>query len=206
MTEIAVSIIVSIGGIIVAIIQTKKNKAISIQNDLLTNELNITKKSLDLGVFLKDWSDLYNHISGLINTTEIDRFIVLRAWNGARRPKWTTAVLQIRESGQEPVAYIHFELDNDYIDRLAKLDGGQLNYMHVDEMQNSAIKSVYEAEGVKASLWGIIEKQPKEDGSVAITYCSYSTHQNEGISEETKTKCRLIQGQLKGVSKLFNNG
>ena len=189
MIEILLSLIVTSGSIIVAVIQTRNKNKLLKQSKNLKNEISFSKSSLDFGLFLKDWAYLYNEITDLLENTEIDRFLILRAWNGSFDPKWTSAVMQIRQGEQEPVSYVHFELDKDYVNRLRLLDDNSLNYFKVEEIEDSAIKSVYEAEGVKASVWGLIGKQETEKGSAAITYCSYSTHNKEGISKETRPKC-----------------
>ena len=170
------------------------------------HEMSFTRAALDFGQFIHDWGSTHDEIVDLLNKTSVDRFMVLRAWNGISTPKWTTAVLQIRSGGQEPISYVHFELDNDYVGRLNDIRFSQTAYYDTASMAESAIKKVYEAEGVTGSLWAMIERRSGTRGAEAVTYCSFATHEEGGLTESDQTRCRIVAGRLKGISEAFYGG
>ena len=206
--EIIIAIIGLIGTVIVAYIQDRAKartiRKLKHENEQAKFELDISRSAFDFTNFVSEWSELNKEILSLIEETEIDRFLILRAWNGQSSPKWTTAVLQIRANGQEPVQYIHFELDQDYIDKLNSLYINNYNQMNVQNLPNSKIKDVYLSENVKSSLWAMIDKREYESGHFAVTYCSFSTHELEDITESTATRCKIIADRLKGASSMFH--
>lgn len=168
-------------------------------------ELKFQAGALDFSGFLQEWDGVHHDLKTLMQETEIDRFLILRAWNGSLAPRWTTAVFQMRQGAQDPISYVHFELDDDYVSRLRQIakDGPLL--IDVDHAPSSAIKDIYEAEGVTASAWFHLETSTLEEapGCAAITYCSFATHSAEKMDEKTFTRCRTIAGRLKGVSSAF---
>jgi hypothetical protein len=173
--------------------------------DLAKRELIFQSDALDFSAFLQDWQNTSDELVAIISETEIDRIIILRAWNGAMHPLWTTAVYQLREEGQEPRQYVHFELDTDYVQRLREITGTGQSYFVTDDIQpQSRIYQVYSAEGVKASYWAHIEtiKLSGSDAQ-AIAYMSFSTHIANEISEKTRTRCMIMAGRLKGIAANF---
>lgn len=168
-------------------------------------ELKFQAGALDFSAFLQEWDGVHHDLKTLMEETEIDRFLILRAWNGTLAPRWTTAVFQMRQGNQDPISYVHFELDEDYVARLRTIakDGPVL--LDVEHTPPSAIKDIYEAEGVTASAWFHLETStiPEAPGCAAITYCSFATHDLEKMNDSTFTRCRTIAGRLKGVSAAF---
>ena len=186
---------------LIAIYATYKHK--NKELDMTQAELDFQRYSLDFGQFLNEWGDTHQEILNLINTTKIDQFMILRAWNGENNPKWTTSVLQIRESDHKPVSYIHFELDSDYVNRLRSLKISNYNYHTTEDLPDCAVKDVYLVEGVKSSLWALIGFSDVIDGKQAVTYCSFTTRDPEPITPEEVTKCKILMGRLKGIQNLF---
>ena len=45
------------------------------------------------------WAGIENDLKSLLDETCIDRFLVLRAFNGQEKPKWTNAIFQMRSVG-----------------------------------------------------------------------------------------------------------
>jgi hypothetical protein len=169
-------------------------------------EIKLQNAALSFSAFLEDWGNTEKEMSDLISSTEIDRILVLRAWNGSLDPKWTTAVYQMRECGQEPRQYVHFELDADYVDRLRSIVGGSSLHFKVWELPPSFIRSVYEAEGVTASCWVHIDTAGVAGTSASvITYASFSTHSHTEVSADTQTRCMILAGRLKGLAYAFRN-
>jgi len=165
--------------------------------DTARKELAHTKQTFEVSEFLSNWDAFYWRLQKLMNDTGLDRFLLLRAWNGKNDPKYTTAVIQIREGAQQPVSYVHVELDDDYIRRLIKVRKEGFIYFVVNEINDGLIKSIYQSEGVKASLWVFLSEEAQEGGSVRLTYASFATHKSEGFSNDEVTQMRLLFASLK---------
>lgn len=175
------------------------------RTDLAYREISLQQEALSFSAFLEDWQHTSNELSALIRDTEVDRVMILRAWNGVLTPKWTTAVYQMRADGQEPRQYVHFELDSDYIDRLRRIVAGSALTFSVSELPESYVRQVYEAEGVKSSYWAHLRTDKAADSdSRAITYVSFSSHSREVLTTATQTRCMLMVGRLKGLAANFH--
>lgn len=209
MEEAGVKIIIAIIGLIGVVSTAYFGRTVNKKSEARANqaerEMKFQRAALDFGTFLSEWSDTHKDIEKLLSETEIDRFIILRAWNGHLEPRWTTAVFQMRLGNQEPVSYVHFELDTDYVNRLRNLTINGISHFKVDEIADSAIKRVYEAEGVNSSVWCHLISESTPEGASVHTYCSFGTKEYDTISKETITKCRILAGRLKGVASAFNS-
>ncbi len=159
-------------------------------------ELILQRSGLDLTRFLSKWDKIQTSLKLLMEETHVDRFLILRAWNGAKTPKWTTAIFQYREGSQQPVSYIHFELDTDYVERLLHIHQRPLSFK-VDDIPESAIRRVYKAEGVKASLWVHLETAKIDEDHAIMTYCSFATHEDKIIDETTAVRCELVANMIR---------
>ena len=174
------------------------------------NEISMQRVALDFGAFLSEWREITEEIHTLFDETELDRFLILRAFNGVESPRWTTAVLQLRKEGQKPVAYVHYELDKDYKDRLHLIQREGYDRIVTAELDECGIKYIYESEGVRDSFWAFIDKHQmthptsKQVASV-ITYCSFATMSKKGLDENTITRCRVLVGRLKGAAMMFHD-
>jgi hypothetical protein len=202
-TQLLIAAIGAISAILTAYMsylwQTKKE--VDRQLDAYKKEIEFKQDTFDLSDFLIDWNRFYWELQKLMSETVLDRFLILRAWNGVIDPRFTTAVLQIRQGNQSPVSYIHVELDNDYVDKLMRIKARGHEYFIVDQENDSLIKRIYQAEGVKAALWVYLESK-EHDGSVRMSYCSFATHDDRGFTECEITRMVLLFGQLKGVVNL----
>lgn len=167
-------------------------------------EMRFQQAALDFGAFVGEWDETHAQLVRLMSDTAVDRFLILRAWNGAADPRWTTAVYQLRIGEQQPMSYVHFELDPDYVSRLQSIKGGRPLVFSTVDLPDSAIKRVYQAEKVSASAWFHLQSlKLVRSEARAVTYCSFSTHEPGGLSEEDVTRCRIIVGRLKGLAGMF---
>lgn len=199
-TEVLVAIITGLFGIIG--LGIRQLMISSNENDQMENEIRFQSAALSFEDFLSEWSDVNEDIKRLFRETPIDRFLMLRAWNGSYDPRWTTAFFQIREGAQDPFSYVHFELDEDYVDRIGQIKSRGFIHFKTEEIPGSAIKRVYELEGVKASAWFFISKKSLEESkSSALTYCSFATHNDEQLTESEITRCQLIVDRIKSLVK-----
>lgn len=204
LTEVLVAALGLAGACFTAWIGLKLSRQ-KAMTDQAVREVNLQRQALDFSEFLSDWTGTLKELEVLMETTCIDRFIILRAWNGALAPRWTTAMYQLRQGIQDPVQYVHFELDTDYVDRLNAITQRGNLVFEVKDLPDSAIKEVYLAEGVTAAAWYHLQTVEANGGpSRAITYCSFATHRGGGpIPPEVLTKCLILSGRLKGVAHAF---
>jgi len=187
-------------------VEKQKVELSELRFSVAQKELKFQAAAMDFSVFLADWSTTAEEFKRLIDETTVDRILILRAWNGNLAPEWTTAVFQMREYGQEPMQYVHVGLDSDYVERLRKMTGrGQLYFKvaDIDGSEESMIKRIYDAEGVTASYWAHIESLVTDNDSRAVSYISFSTHDEEGMDEATRTRCMLLSSRLKGIASAF---
>lgn len=205
-TEIIAAAIGSAGVVGAALVSYLANRKNKMKLEQMKNEMDLSRVAMDFAAFLEDWHDTVKEIEKLFEETNIDRFMILRAWNGFMSPKWTTAVYQIRKVSEknQPVSYVHFELDPDYSQRLVDITRQRYKLYHTDDMPKSAIKSVYENEEVTSAFWAHLDTKKISANSSAITYCSFATHKGT-IDEKTATRCKIIAGRLKGVAGEFYN-
>lgn len=199
--EVAAAAVTGVFSVIVIILE-KKRRIAHRKSDATERELKFQAAALSWDDFVSEWAELNDEILRLIADTNIDRFLILRAWNGSMSPLWATAFLQIRDDGQMPVAYIHVELDDDYVERLHKtVRHGHIVFGVGEQPDGVLIKGIYTAEGVKHSAWFFVSKRELEGSdSAALTYCSFATHKDEPIDEGTLTRCKLIVSRLKGLA------
>lgn len=166
----------------------------------IKQELEVSRIAFDFSDFLSSWNSVQQEITHLMETSNLDRFLILRAKNGEDTPKYTTAIFQMRQGIQEPFSYVHFELDKDYKDRLLETKSMPYVYVRTEDLpEDAGIKDVYLAEGVTACVWFYLGTKTISEGKAIITYCSFATHSEEGLTEKDITKARLIVGMLKEV-------
>lgn len=207
------SLLASLGGLLVGIAAVggtlfsfKKLSVERIKRRQAENEITFQRAALGFPDFVHEWDSIGEDLASLVDTTEIDRVLILRAWNGRLEPRWTTAVYQMRQGQQAPIAYVHFELDDDYVDRIREIVSKGFVYLVVNDMPDGvAMKDVYVSEGVTASYWSHISSiQTSDSQSTAISYVSFSTHDEAEISQKTQTLCRILTGRLKGLAAQFD--
>jgi hypothetical protein len=174
--------------------------------ELAKRELTFQAEALSFGAFLEDWAGTSEAMEHLLDNTPVDRILIFKAWNGSLTPKWTTAVYQMREMGQEPVQYIHTELDRDYVDRMRQMISNGCVAFSVATVKDSLIKEVYDAEGVRSTCWAHIEtRQVPRTDAMAISYISFSSCTVDELDASTITKCRILAGRLKGLANNFHS-
>lgn len=170
------------------------------KNRQYEKEIRFRADVLTLKINLYDWNVIQNELAQLMETTEIDRFLILNAFNGKDDPRWTTAIYQLRGANSSLVNYVHVELDEDYISRLKRIKQGSPLDIVVNDLPESLIKSVYKAEEVNHSIWfHIRDKELDDSETVGISYCSFATHKANSISESAKVSCKRIVDMIQGA-------
>jgi hypothetical protein len=158
--------------------------------------------TLKLHVNLHKWSYIEEDLKELMESSEIDRFLILRCWNGETTPEKTTAVYQYRLGNQERFEYISVDLDEDYRRRLNEMHSTSKHYVALKNLPESMIKSIYEAEGVWHSVWFPIQTSNMPGmTSVIHTYCSFASHSDEIISKKTQQKCQNLAWKISDILK-----
>lgn len=164
----------------------------------IKRELYLQSQALSLEDFLGALSEIQEDLRSLYEKHGIDRFIMLRAWNGISNPRYTNAFYQVRFGEQDPVQYVHFEIDDDYIKRLHTVMGERRAAFSTSEIPHSKIREVYELEGILHSAWFYIcKKIDAKTNAAAITYCSFAKKIDERFKSTQIVECELIVGKIK---------
>ena len=206
--EFLIACVTTLGAVIVAYIQSKKAKdkdkklkEKEKEADSANIEVIATRKSFE--AFVRTWSGVVFQINRLINDTEIDRFLILHATNGKNPLKKTTAIYQIRESGQQVFSYQDIELDDHYRDMLNHIQKYGYYYFVVENEPDCLLKRVYTLEKVKSSYIKLIEVIEAENIKI-INYASYASHISPEISKDTRTLCDMTNSKLSGSVEEIN--
>lgn len=202
-SEIIIALIGAASLIVVALISKKKNTVLGHKLEQASNEIGLRREALSFSRFTSDWNETQKDLTRLMTDTNVDRFLILTAWNGSMSPNWTTASFQLRSGNQQYVDYIHAELDDAYREILRNLEISSFLVYKTTDIKG-LIKDYYEAEGVTESAWFFIDSTTTQDGkSRAITYCSFATHEPDGFKDGDVARCRAVVGRLKQLSDGF---
>lgn len=179
--------------------EVKANKTVSHQE----KELKIRHQALALPIDLKDWSTIQFNVDKLLDNTSVDRFLVLRAFNGKLDPQWTTAIYQLKRGhmGEIPKieSYVHFGLDDHYRELLVKIHNEEYTEFFTEDLPEKAlIRSVYENEEVATSRWYKV-KSVEYDDSVAVVYVSFSKFIKEEFTASERNQCAVIVNEIKSA-------
>jgi hypothetical protein len=207
-TAIIIAAITAVGGITAAATTgVLRIKELSLRLEQANHEIRFQRDALDVASFIGDWDGLINELKSLMAITSIDRFLILRAWNGHLEPRWTSAIFQLRADAEQMISYIHVELDQDYVERLRRITtAGPVVFSTADVDQNALIRGIYETEGVAEAMWAHIETlSVPGTATKAVTYCSFATAIPGGLDAAARTRANLIIGRLKGLASGFSN-
>lgn len=200
MIEISIAFISGLFALAAILLNSRRRiKELEIENTVQANEISFRADSLALKVNVSDWSSISNSLDYLMKTSIIDRFFILCAFNGYHDPRWTTAIYQSMQNDDKIISYIHFGIDEDYVERLKEIRKNGSSRLSVLEIPNSIIRSVYHTEGVLSSGWFHISEKTNSEGSVGITYCSFSSHSSHSIDDATMERCAVIVNQIRGA-------
>lgn len=201
MIEIITALIGAMATVSVAIIGFKKAKKEKTRADQAEQEIRFQSAALDFDGFFGEWKEIHEELEHLCEETCIDRFLVLRAFNGLAQPRWVNAVFQYRSGVQQPVSYIHVELDDDYIERLRRITSGGSISFRVADIPQSLVRGIYESEHVKASAWFHIGTYDLVDTRTRmIAFCSFATHEDVDIPKDVLVRCRLIANRFQRIA------
>ena len=213
-TEIALAAITTIGAAIGAYFKfkTAKVEAKSVETLVEDKELTyqekenlLTESGTDLIAAFQAWADMEIEIKNLLDDTVLDRFVLLRAWNGIREPDKTTAVYQYKSSGRDYIKYVGVELDRDYTQKLASTYNGPVVFSTKDQ-QGTLIKNIYDNEGIKSAAWFyIISEEVKGVKEKSTVYCSFASTSADSLDSITVMRAQMIVSRIKGIMHKYGN-
>jgi hypothetical protein len=163
-------------------------------------EHNFMKMALQPSVNLGNWGQIAMKIQRFCEETHIDRFLILVCWNGKNDPNKTTAIYQYRSNPDDFEAYIGVDLDDDYKNHLQQMKYDGHRELVVAELKPGLIKSIYDSEGLKQSIWfplGAVYSE--EQDAWAFRYCSFASHIDKPFSNALKQKCQNLVWEIKDL-------
>lgn len=171
-------------------------------------EIDLDSYALSFSTFMESWNEIAASLNTIFKQTKTTRFLILRAWNGSETPRYTTAVIQYRQGQVEHSDYIHFELDEDYVEKLLNTRRRKMWKVDTSKEGNTAIGGIYRSEvpPVKHANWYFVHDERVDEKRVIITYCSFGTSEDDPFSEREEIKHRLLVNiiQSKFDGKTFN--
>jgi len=201
MEAIIIAAIGATATIITAMLGRKGIQKQADRADKAEREMLFQRHALDFDGFFQEWGELQEELKTLCEETPIDRFLLLRAFNGVDNPEWTNAVYQFRHGDQHPFSYIHVSLDDDYASRLKQVCKSGFIHLTTKDMESGLMKDIYCNEGVTDALWFHIASYDMVDsGCRMIAYCSFSTHGEEEICPKVIVRCRLIANRFRRIA------
>lgn len=200
-TEIIVAFIGLVGIGVTAYFGYLSKRRTDARMGAVETEVDLHRFALSFDDFFREWQGIEEDLHKLFQDTNIERFLLLRAFNGKHEPRWTNAIFQLRSGGAKDfVDYKFVELDEDYIARLKKITNENKLTVEVESAQEGLIKSIYLAESIKHSSWFHIASYDAPEGSRMITYCSFATTKDEPIDKGTEIRCQLIANKFKLIA------
>lgn len=138
-------------------------------------------------------------LSNLFDESMLDRFLMLKAWNGQYSPKYTNSVFQYRLGRQEVTSYEAWKTDEWYNWMLNQTEEKGYHIIKVADMPKSRLRDAYLMEGVKYSVVFFISKNQSKYNPkrYLISYCSFATHEDVEITHEVIYKCEMIVGKIR---------
>ena len=160
----------------------------------------------DLIAYISFWNDLEREVGALLDSSPLDRFVILRGWNGIRAPTFTTAIYQYKSNSADYLKFDHVELDKDYTDRLRDTYQGPQAFSVKDLGDDILIKRIYNAEGILSSVWFYIISQEVEGvPERATVYCSFGSTSVEHLDATTLMRAELVVSKIRAIMYKFRD-
>ncbi len=161
------------------------------------------EKRKDISTLLAGLSNIYSKMQQLLNETDANRFLILKAENGGGRPKIgstiNVSVLYEVLSGLPSIKddYQKLPVDNEYISMLADASSHGHTSLVVSEMPPCILKDIYVAENVKYSEIHYLCETPK-----AFYYCSIASTITTNFSgAKSRNSIHLSVNNIKNIMK-----
>lgn len=195
---ILVAAITTLGSVVVAWMSHRKKKVVENKLTQAENYMRAEHQAMRYEHIFASTASTQNLFAKLLEESEIDRILLLIAWNGKEKPRWTKAIYQLRGGEQTVTEYVHTELDDDYRRRLEdtkKSTSGQI-YRTEDLPEESLIGKIYRAERVKCSHWVFLRQTSYAEGE-CYSYFSFATHSVDHIAPDVLLRIRLLMDQIR---------
>jgi len=176
-------------------------------------QLRKEKKDLSSGVIidLATFNDILHKVNNIFQQTKIDRFLILSAMNGKEDLRICTANYeQVNFNGHitsrlslgATGRYFNFAFDRAYRDMLKRIERSKTKEIcKVSEMPDCDLKRIYLAEKVTEAHIYFLKRVKIDDENDRVFYCSYATHQTNGISPEDELSVRLHHEHVSDIFK-----
>lgn len=209
---IAGSVITTLGSIIVVFITVRNNIKLVRLNKKLDEEVKLkeleSKQTLikyDVVTNLLRFSQyqkLYDAVINMMEKSNVDRFLIFLAINGKVDLKHVTCIFQKFRDDKRTIdavsVYKGLEVDNDYLEKLKRLElYGEL-IVETNAEAPSLIKSIYESEGINWSRWKFIGRVNIDEKNDLISYCSAATFKEKDFNSKDLLAIKLnVEGIIK---------
>lgn len=158
---------------------------------------------------VEQFSDFFGEATAILNElrtleaeTCIDRWLFLVAENGYLEPRYTTAIVQLRD-GNAVTLYIDVEVDKAYNLMLKEAANAGHIHMSTSDMGPCELRDIYVNEGVVESYLMHLYFDSNDRGGTMHAYCTYATHENEPITLEVQTRCKLINSRIRRFAEKY---
>lgn len=160
-------------------------------------------KRKDISTLLAGLSNIYSKMQQLLNETDANRFLILKAENGGGRPKIgstiNVSVLYEVLAGLPSIKddYQKLPVDNEYISMLADASSHGHASLVVSELPPCILKDIYVAENVKYSEVHYLCETPK-----AFYYCSIASTLTTNFSgAKSRNSIHLSVNNIRNIMK-----
>jgi hypothetical protein len=172
------------------------------------NKIAANAETFALRLTMSAVSDIYLRIYDLVNSTKIDRFLVLRAENGQTMLK--TATVELEHPPQKSIYatffYKNVPIDDTYREMLKMAEASGVYEMETAKMPDCKLRGYYEDEGVTFSNCYFIGRLVFSDKKAIVFYCTAATHQNEPFTPQEERKIeKLVESLKQEVAKELEN-
>lgn len=200
-------LITFVGGVVYVIKHFREKKRTSVLGHKLeqvTNELMTRREALSFSKYTSEWNEFVREIDNLGNTTSMDRFLILNAWNGHLDPERVTASFQRHYHNHPTTEYVGVDVDDFYNTMLKTIERNGSARYKTQEITGD-LKAYYESEGVTESIIFFIEAKLYEGGGRSVGFCSFATHEPDGFIEEDIARFRAVVGRIKMLALSFED-
>ena len=165
----------------------------------LKEEFDLQREALTYSLFPPGSQEVISDLSALFEDTQLDRFLLLKGWNGYQDMKFTNSVFQYRLGRQEVISYEAWKTDDHYNMFLKTAEKDGKCVLVVDQMPHCRLKDAYRMEGVKHSVIFFISRTPNRENPhrYLISYCSFATHEDSPIEHDVLYRCEMILGKIR---------
>lgn len=170
-------------------------------------EIGFQRQAFDFTRYTKEWGDTFAELMDIQNTSKVDCFQMLVAFNGKYDPRWFSDILQVRNARQSPTSFRHVQADENYVHMLRHIQTHGEWLLEVNDLPDCMLKNILLSEDFQHVFISHIETRERpRDNIAAITFCCFATHATEPFTDTELRKCRVMVNRLKGFAALFDAG